>query len=210
MMKSRAAGSSPRPGVGAAITLLAATLACTSGAPRVVEDVARGCRYVAPPGWLVLDAELRSRATSLFSTHVYDLVGADRRFVAQLPESLVPQLEEWARTYYIVDGEPVRAEATLGGRPALELTYRIRVRDQAPSSKLTYWVVRHGDRLFVLRAAFAPAGLSADEPAVREMLSTWTFLEPRDAAPPPPPPRTANALATGAAVPAPDPLAPPP
>jgi hypothetical protein len=154
----------------------AAAVACgPAPPPRIVDDTERGFRYVPPPGWVVLAGELQSRSRSLVTIRVFDLEGAERRFLAGLPESIVPQLEEWAKSYYIVDGPPERSEATIGGQSALELTYPVRARADRPQSKLKYWVVRNADRLYVIRVALSPTGLAADEPAVRAMLATWEF-----------------------------------
>lgn len=155
--------------------------ASKSVAERTVNDPVRGVRYVVPQGWKPSDGEMRSRPGSLLSLRVYDLVEADKKFVAGLPDTLVPQLLEWAKYYFIVEGPPVRAETTVAGQPAIELTYPVRVRPRDPASKVTYWVVRHGTRLFVLRAAYASEALAADEAAVREVVAGWEFLPPEPA-----------------------------
>jgi len=146
-------------------------------AQRNVTDSARGVRYVVPPGWDSWDGEIRSPAGSLLTLRVYDLTEADREFVAGLPDTLMPQLEGWAKYYFVVDGPPTRIETTVASTPATELTYPIRVRPEDPPSKTTYWVVRHGSRLFVLRAAYPPRGLAVDEPAIRKVVDGWVFLE---------------------------------
>src|SRR5262245_60145443 len=98
----------------------AALAACGGGrdGAKTVDDVERGARYVVPPGWKSFDGELRSRHGSLLSVRVHDLQGADSDFVAGLPDSVVPQLDEWARQVFVVDGPVVREETTLGGLPA--------------------------------------------------------------------------------------------
>jgi len=167
-----------------AVVFIAASIvlaACGSSsetpiAERTVSDTARGVRYVVPAGWKHNDAEIRSRSGSLLTLRVYDLVEADKKFVAGLPDTLIPQLLDWAKYYFIVEDKPTRAETTVAGEPALELTYPIRVRPKDPPSKVTYWVVRHGTRLFVLRAAFARESLSEDEAVVREVVAGWAFL----------------------------------
>jgi hypothetical protein len=164
-----------------ALASLAVTAACTSRPPtteaeRTVTDAARGVRYVVPAGWDPWEGEIRSPAGTLMTLRVYDLVEADREFVAGLPDTLMPQLLEWAKYYFVVDGPPTRIETTVAGAPATELSYPIRVRPEDPPSKVTYWVVRHGTRLFVLRAAYPARGLAADEPAIRKVVDEWAFL----------------------------------
>jgi hypothetical protein len=156
-------------------------LACCSSAPkseaeRTVTDADRGVRYVIPEGWKSYEAELRSPAGSLLTLRVYDLVEADKKFVMGLPESLVPQLLEWSKYYYYVLGEPTRKASQVAGIPATEFSYPIKVRPKDPPSRVIYWVVIRKTRLFVLRAAFPPAGLAADEPKIRKVLADWTFL----------------------------------
>jgi hypothetical protein len=166
--------------VAAAIVLIFAsacgTLSDKSEAERTISDPERGIRYVVPVGWKTFDAEIRSPAGSLLTVRVYDLVEADKKFVAGLPDTLVPQLTEWAKYYYIVDGNFTRGPATVAGLPATEFNYPIRVRPKDPPSKVTYWVVQRENRLFVLRAAYAPQGLEKDEPAMREVVAHWGFL----------------------------------
>ena len=161
-----------------ALAGLAAAAGCAPSAPREVVDAERGCRYVVPAGWGAFGDELRSPRSSLFSIRVFELLDADRTFREGLPDTILPQLEEWARSYYVVQDAPARAEATVGGLPALELTYAVRVRaDDPAATKLVYWVVEAGHRLFVLRAVVPPVALSDDEPAVRGILESWQFTD---------------------------------
>jgi hypothetical protein len=147
-----------------------------SEAERTVSDAARGVRFVTPVGWKSSDGEVRAPDGSLLTLRVYDLVEADKRFVAGLPDTLLPQLLEWAKLYYIVEGEPVRTATTVDGIPATEFDYPIRVRPKDPPSKVIYWVVRRETRLFLLRAAFPASSLAADEPVVRKIVADWKFL----------------------------------
>ena len=157
---------------------------CGPGAPTQVTDRERLCQYDVPSGWMRFDGELRSRHSSLLTVRVFSLDGAASVFVKGLPDSLLPQLEQWTRSYYIVEGEPERHETPLA-EPALELNYRVRVRPQDPPLKLSYWIMRHGSRVYVLRAAYTAPGLATDEPAVRALLASWKFLEEAQATAPP-------------------------
>lgn len=168
----------------AAVALLLAaacgTLPTSSAIDRTVTDTARGVRYVVPAGWRSSDAESRSPAGSLLTLRVYDLVEAKKSFVAGLPDSLIPQLLEWAELYYIVEGEPTRTTTTVAGIPATELVYPVRARKKDRPSKLIYWVVIRKTRLFVLRAAFPSKGLANDEPILRKVVDGWVFLDTED------------------------------
>jgi len=161
-----------------ALLALAACGASTpkSEAERTVSDPVRGVRYVAPVGWKTFDGEIRSPAGSLLTLRVYDLVEADKKFVAGLPDTLAPQLLEWAQFYYVVEGEPVRTGTTVAGLPATEFVYPVRVLKRDPPTKVIYWVVRHENRLFVLRAAFAARSLTLDEPVMRDVVAGWQFI----------------------------------
>ena len=157
-------------------------LACGTPPPRTVQertvtDRGRGVRYVVPEGWKSFDGEVRSPLGSLLTLRVYDLVEADKRFVAGLPDTLIPQLLEWSKYYYIVLGEPRRSAASVAGFPATKFVYPIKVRPKDPPSEVVFWVVRRNNRLFVLRAAFPPTGLATDEPALRKVVEGWEFLE---------------------------------
>ena len=163
------------------ITSLVA-VACSAPPPkteaeRTVDDRARGVRYVVPEGWKSSDAEVRSPVGSLLTLRVYDLVEAKKSFVAGLPDSLIPQLLEWAKYYYMVEGPPSRSTTSVAGLPATEFDYPVRVRPRDPPSKVIYWVVIRKTRLFVLRAAFPATGLTADEPVMRKIVDGWSFLE---------------------------------
>ena len=162
-------------------TLLLAA-ACAAPPPRTesertVFDNARGVRYVVPLGWKSSDGEIRSPDGSLLTLRVYDLVEADKVFVAGLPDTLIPQLLEWAKYYYYVEGQPVRTATSVAGLPATEFVYPIRVRPKDPPSKVIYWVVTRKTRLFLLRAAFPASGLATDEPILRKVVEGWAFLE---------------------------------
>ena len=164
-----------------AVACVLLVLSCKSAprpeaGPRVIEDPARGVRYTAPAGWRDSDGEILSAAGSLLTLRVYDLVEADKQFVAGLPDTLMPQLEGWAKHYYVVDGPPTRSDATVGGEPSTEFNYPIRVRKGDPPSKVTYWVTRHGTRLFLIRVAYPAKALVADEPVARSVVDGWQFL----------------------------------
>lgn len=166
------------------VSLVAVAAASCSAPPpkteaeRTVTDHARGVRYVVPEGWKSSDGEVRSGDGSLLTLRVYDLVEAKKSFVAGLPDTLIPQLLEWAKYYYMVEGPPSRSDTSVAGLPATEFDYPVRVRPRDPPSKVIYWVVVRKTRLFVLRAAFPATGLVADEPVMRKIVDGWAFVEP--------------------------------
>lgn len=160
---------------------LLVVLACCAQPPkteaeRTITDRGRGVRYVVPDGWTNTDGEVRSPKGSLLTLRVYDLVEADKRFVRGLPDSLLPQLLEWSKYYYVVLDKPSRRKATVAGLPATEFIYPIKVRPTDPPSEVIYWVVIRETRLFVIRGAFPSSGLAVDEPVLRKIVDDWVFL----------------------------------
>ncbi len=163
----------------AAIVLASLAAGCASEppGPRTVEDRERGYRFVLPAGWRMIGYDARSDGKSLLTIDVHSLVGADPSFVAGLPRTILPQLEGWTLYYFVSDEPPVTRETEIGGRPAFEAVYRIRVRPADPPSLAEYWVVRNDNLLYILRATYPPGLAEADGEAVREILASWRFLE---------------------------------
>ncbi len=163
----------------AALVLAAlALLGCSAPTEkdRTIEDHERGYRFVLPVGWRMIGYEARSHAGSLLTIDVHSLVDADHEFVSGLPQSIVPQLEAWTLYYFATVGKETSSTTTIGGAPALQVVYPIRIRPQDPPSIAEYWVVRNGYLLYVLRATYPPGLAPAESPAVRQLLSTWTFI----------------------------------
>ncbi len=175
------------PAIGAAVVVLCA--ACSSTPPlteaqRTVDDAARGVRYVVPPGWKSFDGEIRSPRGSLLSVRVFSLDGAQAAFVAGLPDTLIPQLVGVGHYYFVVEGKAERRETTIDGGPATEFTYAVRIRPKGALSRTTYWVVKRGDLLYLLRATYPPPALATDEPIVGGVVQGWRFPElPKTSAP---------------------------
>lgn len=162
----------------AALVLLAACHRAPTPAPkRTYADAQRGVTFTLPDGWILLDNEARSAGGSLVEYRVFDLVGAERRFVERLPGSMFRKLEGWTRYYFIIDGKMTYVKAKVGDREATRLDHPVRVRKTDPLSRVNYWIVRVGDRLYVIRAVYAPRSLEADEPVVAEMLTTFRFQD---------------------------------
>ena len=162
------------------LLLLTAT-ACAAPQPRDYVNEESGFRYTLPPGWHQFPDDAKSRGGTLLSVQVHSLEGARRTFVEQLPDSMRPQLDEWTAYYFIRLGEPVKEDVTLGGGPATRYTYPIRIRQSTPPSRAMYWVARHGDLLYILRATLPPGEPEGEEQALRQLLSTWEYVEAKSA-----------------------------
>jgi len=152
--------------------------ACGMPPDRVVRNPEQGYEYRAPEGWNLFDEELRSRTGTLFTVKVLSLEDAKHDFLEGLPRSMLPEVENWTKYYFVVDGAAEIKDSTLGGEPAVEVTYRVRVRPQDPPGTAIYWVARRGIGLYVLRVVFTPNPKQDDMPAVREILDSWRFVEP--------------------------------
>lgn len=165
----------------AAMTLALAGLAVSCSpppaVPHPVEDRERGYKFVLPPDWRMIGYDAKSRGQSLISIEVFSLVGADRDFIAGLPKSMLPQLEGWTTYYFIADGPPTFATATIGGKDALEVVYKTRIRPNDPPSRAEYWVVRNDNLLYAIRATYPPLVQDSDGRAVRDILKSWQFIE---------------------------------
>lgn len=157
-----------------------------SEGPRTYEDREAGYRYTLPQGWRGFMGEPKSPRGTLMTVQVKSLVGADRTFVAGLPESVIPQLRGWTSHYFGTYASEERQAATLGGEPALELIHTVTVRTQSKPSQVRYWAARHGDLLYLVRVTYPSGRDAAEDASVRQLLGSWTYLEaPTSPAPSP-------------------------
>ena len=163
-----------------ALALLAASWGCgdrdegVPEGPRVYENREVGLRYELPPDWTLYRHESKSDQGALLSVQVKSLEGAQAAFLAGLPRSVVPQLREWTRYFF---GEPQSEslhDDTLGGEAALRVDHTITLRGREKTTRVSYWVARHGDLLYLVRVTFPPG--IPDEPSLRALLDSWTYL----------------------------------
>lgn len=172
----------------AAVLLAACPMTPTPPEKRTYTDTQRGVTFTIPDGWILLDNEARSAGGSLVEYRVFDLRGAQHRFVERLPGSMFRKLEGWTRYYFIIDGKMTYVKSKVGNLEATRLDHPVRVRKTDPLSRVNYWLLRVGERLYVIRAVYAPRSLEQDEPQVEAMLASFRFqdaarVEPLDAAP---------------------------
>ena len=168
----------------APLILSGAAIACggPEGPPVRYENAEAGYGYEVPRRWILLADEARSPKGSLFTVKVHSLEGARQSFVAGLPETVIPQIEEWTQYFFGTPGVPERGTATVGGEPAHRLTYRVTIRAGWKPTRVDYWIVRHGQLLYLARAVYA-AGLEGTEaPAVTGLLESWRFHDSPPAA----------------------------
>lgn len=167
-----------------------ALLAAACGAPpppatsaaRVVTDEGWGIRYTVPEGWRSYADEIRSPGGSIWELKAESLEGAERKFVAELPRSILPQLAGWTDYFYKRNGDPVLRDVVVGGHPALEAVFPVLIRPADPPTAVAYWAVAHADTLYVFRVGFPPGRESIDLPAMRRMMESLEFLRPEPAA----------------------------
>lgn len=162
---------------------LALLVGCGGGAaPRPGSDTYEskelGFGFKLPPGWRMFGDEAKSDDGTLINWQVKSLEGAEPAWLASLPESVVPQLQGWTR-HYFGDYRDERMETgTVGGESALIVSHTVNVGKQRTATTVRYWVVRHGQALYLIRAVY-PAGREAEEdPGVRTLLAAWRFTPP--------------------------------
>lgn len=162
--------------------ILVLLAACAPSVPpreqRTYSNPDSGYRYVTPPQWRFLRGEVRSPNSTLITIQAPSLKDADEEFLAELPESMEPQLLAWAQHFYRVVDIPVRRPATLGGQPAIEITYPVRIRPTDEPGKVTYLVTRHASRVIVVRVNYPPGVGTADDAGVSEFFGSWEFFTP--------------------------------
>lgn len=137
-----------------------------------------GYRFQAPAGWRVFRGEARSPSGILTTVQVKSLANAEDEFVRRLPESIVPQLEDWAKHFFRLVGPPTRETSTFGGQPALHLVYPVRIREDAPESKVEYWVTQANRNMYVLRVSVPPSAPPEERAQLGELVGSWEFTEP--------------------------------
>jgi hypothetical protein len=169
-------------GVRPALLLVAAVALASCNAPppeplgrRAYESPTGGYSVMVPAGWKVLQGEARSPSGTLVTVKVLSLENAEEEFRNGLPESIVPQLAAWARYFFQVVGEPTRTPTTLGGVPALQVVYPIRIRERDPLGQAAFWVAQHGSSLYVVRVTSQAGVAASEENDVREFIASWKF-----------------------------------
>jgi len=174
---------------GAAILAFAGLVllsACGGSAPRVsqtYESKELGFAFKLPEGWRMYGDEAKSEGGTLMNWQVKSLEGAEHGWLTGLPESVVPELSRWTSHFFGDVQEELKATGTVGGEPALIVTHTVHVGKQTTPSKVRYWVVRHGNALYLVRAVY-PAGREPEEdPGVRALLATWRFMQPSGSLP---------------------------
>jgi hypothetical protein len=148
------------------------------GSSQTYQNQELGFAFTLPPGWRMFGDEAKSRGGTLINWQVKSLEGAEPSFLAALPGSVVPQLQGWTQHYFGTFRDEREETGTLGGEPALVLTQTVTVAKQTTPSIVRYWVARHGDALYLIRAVY-PAGREQEEdPGVRALIASWRFTPP--------------------------------
>ncbi len=162
------------------LAALAAVLSCGGSAvpeeKRTVISEENGYRFVLPLKWAYWGSEMLSQMGSLFTIQIHSLEDSSKEFVAGLPHSVIPRFETEASTVFGEVSMSAVRETTVGGVAGIEVEFPVRVRPSDPLSKLNLWVIRRGEKLFVLRASYPADKIALDEPAVRTLLASWRFL----------------------------------
>lgn len=146
---------------------------------RTVVDDERRLQYVVHSNWIPMHGTAKCVLDgSVLSIHVYSLIGAKTDFVEDLPDSLDPQLDEWARHDYLVTKDKEVDDTTVGGLPARVLRFETRARKEDSPGSLVFWVVRNKTYLYVFRSSFRHDARPEALVEVRTMLDSVAFLPP--------------------------------
>ena len=161
-----------------ALTVLAGCAAPAPSGSDTFESKDLGFAFKLPPDWRMYGDEAKSKGGTLINWQVKSLEGADPTWLTGLPESVVPELSNWTRHFFGDIQDEGKATGTVGGEPALIVTHTVHVGKQSTPSQVRYWVVRHGQVLYLIRAVY-PAGREPEEdPGARALLATWRFTSP--------------------------------
>lgn len=172
-----------RPALATIVTVLAA-FGCESRyrelplEMRTIEDTQRGIRFVIAQGWQGYDRGMRANDGSFISYDVWDLREAKRSWVEALPDALYPQLDEWAAHDFLVEGGHRISAGTVGPEDATVVAYTIRTKPADKPGLLRFFLVKKGERLWVIRAVLPPWSWEHSRGAVEEILATFEFLDP--------------------------------
>jgi len=165
---------------------LLALAGCAAPAPRgsgTYESKDLGFAFKLPPDWRMYGDEAKSKGGTLINWQVKSLEGAERTWLEGLPQSVVPELGRWTYHFFGEIQEEGKATGTVGGEPALIVTHTVHVGKASTPSQVRYWVVRHGNALYLIRAVY-PAGREREEdPGARALLATWRFMPPAGSLP---------------------------
>jgi hypothetical protein len=145
---------------------------------RTIEDQRRGIRFVIAQGWQGYDRGMRANDGSFISYDVWDLREAKRSWVDALPESLYPQLDEWAFHDFLVEGERRLSRGKIGPEEAAVVAYTIRTKPDDKPGFLRFYIVKKEERLWVIRAVLPPWAWEHSRKAIEEILASIEFLDP--------------------------------
>jgi len=143
-----------------------------------VEIPESGYRFTVPHPWVTFGEETRSPSGSIFTIEIKSLVDADPTFLAELPDSILPQIEARTRYYFTVVEPMVRSDAAIDGRKAALVVYPVRVRPEDAQQEVRYWIVLEGDALFLLRATLTPPQIDSDRADAQKMIESFRFVQP--------------------------------
>lgn len=145
---------------------------------RTIEDAQRGVRFVIAQGWQGYDRGMRANDGAFISYDVWDLTEAKRTWVADLPDSLYPQFDQWAAHDFLVEGEREVSGGKVGSENATVVAYTIRTKPDDKPGLLRFFIVKRDQRLWVIRTVLPPWAWEHSRAAIEETLASFEFLEP--------------------------------
>ncbi|HET9299070.1 MAG TPA: hypothetical protein VFO11_03945 [Candidatus Polarisedimenticolaceae bacterium] len=165
-----------------AVLVLASLTACAGPAPQgsaatyVSKEL--GFAFKLPEGWKMYGEEAKSKGGTLINWQVKSLEGAEPGWLEGLPESVVPELGRWTSHFFGDIQEEQKETGTVGGEPALIVTHTVHEPKLTTRKQVRYWVVRHGQVLYLIRAVYPAEREPEEDPGARALLATWRFTPP--------------------------------
>lgn len=159
-----------------ALALTACRESAPTGPPTRLEFPESALVLAIPPGWTNIAGDIQNRHATQFTFKLESLEGARADFRQALPESILPELVNWTRFHFMDVVERSRQASTVGGLPALEVTYECKVRAGAQWTTARYWVVVRESYLYLFRIVFPAGRLASDEAEGTALIGSIEFL----------------------------------
>lgn len=149
----------------------------SNSVPTAAEFPEFGFKLMMPPDWMNIADDIQNRHATQLTFKLENLVGAEHNFLAGLPVSIEPQLNNWTKFHFTDVVEKSRGDATVGGLSAWTITYESKVKAGADITIVRYWVVEKGDLLYLFRVVFPPGREPEDGPLAAHMIEALEFIE---------------------------------
>ncbi len=145
---------------------------------RAFESASLGCRFDYPAAMTAGPNFVRSRAGSFLTIERHSLSGAQKDFVAALPDALFPQVMIQLDQSYREIEEVSRGPTSLGGQRGLEVVLKGKAGLSSSVTIITVDIVHAEEWVYVLRAYSPENRDAADRPDFDRVRRSLAFLDP--------------------------------